>query len=38
VNKRAAAVVLGLACVAFGAAYVQAAGKLAKEPLWLTAS
>ena len=33
-NKRAAAVVLGLACVAFGAAYVQAAGKLAKEPLW----
>jgi cytochrome c553 len=34
VSKRAAAVVLGLACVAFGAAYVQAAGKLAKEPLW----
>jgi cytochrome c553 len=34
VSKRAAAVILGLACVAFGAAYVQAAGMLAKEPLW----
>jgi cytochrome c553 len=32
VNKRTAAVTLGLACVAFGA--VHAAGTPAKEPLW----
>ena len=32
--KRTAAVTLCLACVAFGAVYVHAAGRPAKEPLW----
>ena len=37
-SKRTVAVLLGLACVVFGAAYLQAAGKLANEPLSLSGS